>query len=162
MRAAAAEQRYERAAWLRRRLRRLRVILERLGGVLEATHARPRLLLVAHPTDARAATRSGSPAAGWWTGGRSPDDARRARTSGPPRRSRAGGRAGELGAHVPPDEIDEVRIVATYLASHPDAPQLALDPPPSREALERFVRRGQPNGSSTTSAVDVAAADATR
>ena len=38
-------------ASLRRRARRLAVILERLGGVLEATHARPRLMLAAHPTE---------------------------------------------------------------------------------------------------------------
>ena len=49
MRGAAAQQLFERAAWLRRRARRLRVILDRLGGVLEATHARPRLVLAAHP-----------------------------------------------------------------------------------------------------------------
>src|SRR5205807_4904007 len=52
MRASAAEQRYERAGWLRRRLRRLRVIVGRLGGALEATHARPRLVLAGHPADA--------------------------------------------------------------------------------------------------------------
>src|SRR5206468_1458944 len=39
MRAAAADERYERAAWLRRRRARLEVLLERLGGVLRATHA---------------------------------------------------------------------------------------------------------------------------
>ena len=49
MRGAAAQQLFERAAWLRRRARRLRVILDRLGGVLEATHARPRLVLAPHP-----------------------------------------------------------------------------------------------------------------
>ena len=38
-----------------------------------------------------------------------------------------GGRAGELGAHVPPDEIDELRIIANYLAVHPDTPQLGLE-----------------------------------
>ena len=42
MRAAAADGRYERAAWLRRRRERLSVLLERLGGVLQATHAAPR------------------------------------------------------------------------------------------------------------------------
>jgi DNA polymerase-3 subunit epsilon len=139
MRAAAAEQRYERAAWLRRRLGRLRVVVRRLGGALEATHARPRLLLVAHPTDP--ARRD----AFWVSGGRlvdwgaAPDsvDALHERTAAAARR---GGRAGELGAHVPPDEIDEVRIVATYLASHPELPQLALDPPPDCDALERFLR----------------------
>ncbi len=50
-----------------------------------------------------------------------------------------GGRAGELGAHVPPQEIDEVRIVATYLASHPETPQLSLEPAPAPEALGAFV-----------------------
>ncbi len=40
---------------------------------------------------------------------------------------RRGGYAGELGAHVPPDEIDELRIIATYLSSHPDLPQVMLE-----------------------------------
>jgi DNA polymerase-3 subunit epsilon len=141
MRASSAEQRYERAAWLRRRLRRLRLIVERVGGALEATHARPRLVLVAHP--AEPARRD----AFWLVGGRLvdwgawPDDLDVAveRTAVALRR---GGRAGELGAHVPPDEVDEVRIVATYLASHPDLPQLLLDPAPSSEALERLTGAG--------------------
>jgi DNA polymerase III subunit epsilon len=126
MRAAADEQLFERAAWLRRRMRRLTVILERLGGALEATHARARLILAAHPVDQ---TRQD---AFWLAGGRvvdwgpAPDDdeALEERTQLALRRS---GRVGELGAHVPPDEIDELRIVATYLASHPDVPQLLLE-----------------------------------
>ena len=52
MRAAAAEQRFERAAWLRRRHARMRTLLERLGGVMRAIHAGSRLVLAAHPTDA--------------------------------------------------------------------------------------------------------------
>jgi hypothetical protein len=28
---------------------------------------------------------------------------------------------------VPPDEIDELRIIATYLSSHPDLPQVMLE-----------------------------------
>ena len=140
MRAASAEQRYERAASLRRRLRRLGVILERLGGALEATHARPRLLLVSHPTDP--SRRDGF----WLAGGRLadwgavPEDPAAAleRTLAALRRH---GRAGELGAHVPPGELDEVRIVATYVASHPHLESLVLDPPPSRERLERFLDR---------------------
>ena len=40
---------------------------------------------------------------------------------------RRGGYAGELGAHVPPDEIDELQIIATYLSSHPDLPQVMLE-----------------------------------
>jgi DNA polymerase-3 subunit epsilon len=165
MRAAAAAQRYERAAWLRRRLRRLGVILARLGGVLEATHARPRLVLAAHPADAVRRD------AFWVVGGRLldwgglPDDVNAVceRTAAALRR---GGRAGEVGTHLPPDEVDEVRILATYLASHPELPRLVLDPQPTLESLQRFVngdlddpeplyaasdRPGQENGRSTTS-----------
>jgi DNA polymerase-3 subunit epsilon len=126
MREASAQQLYERALWLRRRARRLRVILERLGGVLEATHARPRLLLCPHPVEPRFD-------AFWMVGGRlvdwgpAPTDPTEldARTDAALKR---GGRAGELGAHLPPDEVDEVRIVATYVESHPEVRQIVLEP----------------------------------
>jgi DNA polymerase-3 subunit epsilon len=125
MRAAAAERRYERAAALRRRRGRLATILGRLGPVVEATHARPRLLLVAHPADP--ARRE----AFWLAGGRlvdvgpePADPAELAARTG--HALRLAGRVGELGAHVPPDEVDEVRIVTTYLASHPDLEQRSL------------------------------------
>ena len=130
MRAASEQQQYERAAWLRRRLRRLGMILERLGGALEATHVRARLLLVPHPVDPDRQD------AFWLVGGRLVDwGAAPADTAALDQRTEAalkrGGRA-ELGAHVPPDEIDELRIVSNYLASHPDtsswswsAPRLA-------------------------------------
>ena len=49
------------------------------------------------------------------------------------------GRNGELGAHVPPDEIDELRIIAAYLESHPELPQLPLTMPPSAASLAAFV-----------------------
>jgi DNA polymerase-3 subunit epsilon len=145
MRAAAAERRFERAAWLRRRLRRLEVILGRLEGVLEATHARPRLVLACHPTDA---TRQD---AFWLVGGRLVDwgavvdDAQELldRTT---RALARGGRPGDLGAHVPPDEVDEVRLVRSYLASHPELAQLVLEPQPALEQLRAFAglrREGQ-------------------
>jgi DNA polymerase III subunit epsilon len=126
MRAASEQQHYERAAWLRRRLRRLTVILERLGGALEATHARARLILAAHPVDRARQD------AFWLVGGRliawgpAPEDsdAVEERTQAALRR---GGYAGELGAHVPPDEIDELRIIATYLESHPELEQVMLE-----------------------------------
>jgi DNA polymerase III subunit epsilon len=159
MREAAAQQRYERAGWLRRRARRLQTVLGRLDGVLEATHVRPRLILASHPTQP-------SFDAFWMVGGRLvdwgplPDSAELAgRTAAALTR---GGRSGELGAHVPPLEVDEVRIVETYLISHADAPQLSLDPAPDAERLATFVGEAadparhaagaQAKGSSTTSA----------
>jgi DNA polymerase III subunit epsilon len=146
MREAAAQQRFERAAWLRRRARRLGAILGRLEGVLEATHSRPRLVLAPHPTAATADVF-------WLAGGRLVDwgpvpsdfEELSSRTEAAMLRGR---RAGELGAHLPPDEVDEVRIVATYLASHPETPELVLDEPAD---LERFCS-AHAHGSSTTSA----------
>jgi DNA polymerase-3 subunit epsilon len=136
MRAAAAAQRYERAIWLRRRARRLGAILHRLDGVLEALHARPRLVLAGHPAQAKFD-------AFWLVGGRLVDSGPLpcaeelvARTRGALARRRRGF---ELGAHVPPDEIDEVRIVETYLASHPDTSRLALEPAPSAAELAAFA-----------------------
>jgi DNA polymerase-3 subunit epsilon len=140
MRRAAGELRYERAAALRRRHRRLGVVLQRLGGLLEATHARPRLLLAPHPTGPEFDSF-------WIAGGRLVDWGplviddldglveRMARAVG------RSGRRGELGAHVPPNEIDEVRIVGSWMAAHPDAPRLTLEPEPDRDALEAFVGR---------------------
>lgn len=139
MRAAAADRRYERAASLRRRAGRLRTILERLGGVLEATHARPRLVLAPHPS---APTHE----AFWLAGGRLVDHGPAGAGDIGERSARAlarAGRAGELGAHVPPGEVDEIRIVSSWLASHPDAPQLALRPAPSPDQLAAFLAQGE-------------------
>jgi DNA polymerase-3 subunit epsilon len=138
MRGAAVEQRYERAASLRRRRRRLGLVLTRLGGLLEATHARPKLVLGTHPARSEFD-------AFWIAGGRLIDWGPVASADWPDLEARAdqallrGGRIGELGAHVPPGEIDEVRILGTWLASHPDAPQLALHPRPSGEELATFL-----------------------
>jgi len=137
MRGAASQQRFERAAWLRRRARRLRVILDRLGGVLEATHARPRLVLAAHPVGS-------SFDAFWVVGGRLvdwgplPDDACELERQTAAALAR-GGRGPGVGTHLPPDEVDEMRIVAAYLASHPDTPQLVLDPAPGAADLAGFA-----------------------
>jgi DNA polymerase-3 subunit epsilon len=137
MRAAAAEQRFERAAWLRRRLRRLEVVLRALGGVLQATHAEPRLVFAGHPTDARCD-------AFWLVGGRVADWGAQPELDELARRTavalaRARGPVGAIGTHVPPGEIDEVRIVGNWLAAHPETPALALDPAPDRERLAQFV-----------------------
>jgi len=139
MHAAAAGQRFERAAALRRRLRRLGVVLERLGGLMEATHARPRLLLAPHPN-------ANKFDCFWIASGRLVEwgplgddgDELEARTAAAVARS---GRLGELGAHVPPDEIDELRILGSWLAAHPETPQLALRPAPDPATLHEFVRR---------------------
>ncbi len=156
MREAAAERHYERASGLRRRARRIEVILDRLGGVLRATHVRPLLVLAPHPL--------GAGADGFWlAGGRLvdwgaiPDDAGALaeRTAVALRR---GGGGHALGAHVPPAEMDELRIVGTYLLSHPELPQLALGDELDRPALAEFAREAlaagapaaQTNGSSTT------------
>ena len=53
MSAASQARRYERAAWLRRRRKRLEALLGRLGGVLRASHAGARLVLAPHPGRAR-------------------------------------------------------------------------------------------------------------
>jgi DNA polymerase-3 subunit epsilon len=151
MRQAAGERRYERAGALRRRLRRLAAILENVDGVLQASHARPRLVLAPHPVDPARAD------ALWLAGGRLVDfgelpadpDELVDRTE---RAVIRAGRSGELGAHVPPEEIDELRIVSTYLASHPDLPALALSPAPTPEAVREFA---QLKGSSTTRAGEV-------
>jgi DNA polymerase-3 subunit epsilon len=136
MRVAAAARHYERAAWLRRRLGRLEVVLSRLGGVLQATHAQPRLVLAAHPAERRFD-------AFWLVGGRVADwgalpdlDELEQRTA--TALARLGGARG-VGTHVPPGEVDEVRIVANWLAAHPATPALVLDPRPERGELERFV-----------------------
>jgi DNA polymerase-3 subunit epsilon len=157
MRAAAAQQHFERAESLRRRAGRLRTILERLGGVLEATHARPRLLLAPHPD-------GGSPEAFWLVGGRLVDFGPLAAAGGrgglgelAARTERAltrEGRTGEVGAHVPPDEIDEVRILGTWLASHTDTPQLVLRPAPDRDALRELLARARAGSSGDEGELD--------
>jgi predicted dienelactone hydrolase len=139
MRQAAAEQHFERAGWLRRRARRLGVILHQLGGVLEATHARPMLVLAPHPT-------APSVDAFWLVAGRLVDWGPLTCDSDPDeleQRTHAAlvrcCRTGELATHLPPGEVDEVRIVATYLASRPETPQLALDPAPRPPELANFL-----------------------
>ena len=53
--------------------------------------------------------------------------------------ARRGGRAGELGAHVPPAEIAPVRILQTWLASHPDTATLTLEPMPAAATIAEFA-----------------------
>jgi DNA polymerase-3 subunit epsilon len=136
MRAASAAQRYERAAWLARRRRRLESLLGRLGGVLRAAHMGARLVLAPHPVRERSFD------AFWIVGGRVadwgplPEDADEvaARTEFALRRAVPAG----LGGWLPADELDETRIVGAWLAAH-EAPALELDPPPSAGRVRDFV-----------------------
>ena len=139
MREAANRRQFEQAAALQRRRGRLATVLRQLGGVLEATHARPRLVLAPHPAD------PGRAEAFWLSGGRLVD-------SGPlpaddaellQRTRRAidrGGPGVSVGAHVPPDEIDELRILGSWLASHPGTPQLVLSSATRAAQIVAFAR----------------------
>jgi DNA polymerase-3 subunit epsilon len=139
MREAAERTQFERAGWLRRRRRRLARLLRELGGVLEATHARPRLILAPHPT-------ASDGDLFWLSGGRVADWGPLEENLDPvalaARCARALARAGRPGAataHLPPDEVDEVRIISGYLSSHPDLVQLPLSGAPDPEALRRLM-----------------------
>jgi DNA polymerase III subunit epsilon len=136
MRAAAADSRYERAAALLRRRERLAWVLERLEGVLRATHAAPRLVLARHPVKERFD-------AFWIVQGRLVD-------WGPlPGHSELVERTETAVARrpgrtvVPADEIDEVRIVANWIAEH-EPPELSLDPVPDPAELGEFVASATP------------------
>lgn len=117
MEEAATAQHYERAAWLRRRRERLKVLCRRLAdttGTLRAMHARPSLIIAPHP-------RGAAPGDAFWlVGGRLVDWCRATSEAELERRSAAAlaRAAGRGAAHVPAEEVDELRIVATWLASH--------------------------------------------
>jgi DNA polymerase III subunit epsilon len=129
---ASAGRRYERAAALLRRRGRLAWVLERLEGILRATHSAPRLMLVGHPVKPRFD-------AFWIVRGRLAD-------WGPlpghselvDRTEAAVGRARGSRGPVPAHEVDELRIVWGWLAEHGPA-ELSLDPAPAPDALQEFV-----------------------
>ncbi len=133
MRAAAAEQSYERAAWLWRRRERIAALMRALQGPLAAVGARPRLVLAPHPRRARFDIF-------WLVGGRVADwdglDAAgdlHGRTLDALRRA---------GGELPADAVGEARIVQTWLAVH-EAPALALNPVPTERAIDAFVAGAQ-------------------
>ncbi len=132
IRDASAARRYERAAALVRRRERLEGVIARLGGVLRALHGAPRLVLAAHPTAERWD-------ALWIVGGRVADWGDLPAPSELIRRTEA-----VLSAPPPaglrPDDVDEVRIVAAWVAEH-EPLALDLDPAPTPAGLERFVKR---------------------
>ncbi len=131
MRDAARGQRFERAAALLRRRERLAWVIERLDGVLRAQHSTPRLLVARHPVKERFD-------AFWVVGGRLVDwgplpghtelcERTEAALARPPGR-----------AAIPVDEVDEIRIVASWTAEH-EPPALELAPAPGRDALRSFA-----------------------
>jgi DNA polymerase III subunit epsilon len=134
MREAAAERRYERAAALLRRRERLEWVLARLEGILGAVSGEPRLVVAAHPSKERFD-------AFWVVGGRVADwgplpgrsEARERTAAALARRPRAR-------AAIPPEEVDEIRIVSAWVAANEPA-SLALEPAPAAGALDRFVAR---------------------
>jgi DNA polymerase III subunit epsilon len=116
VRVASRAQRYERAGALVRRKERLDRLLWRTEGMLEALHARPRLVLASHPSKALWD-------AFWVVGGRvvdwgpvSPDARELAdRTASAMKAAARSARPGSA-ASVPAAEVDEVRIVASWVA----------------------------------------------
>jgi DNA polymerase-3 subunit epsilon len=131
MRQAAAERRYERAAALLRRRERVEWVLERLEGVLRATHSAPRLVLAQHPVKDRFD-------AFWLVRGRLVDWGPLPANSELVERTEAALARPPGRAVVPKDEVDEIRLVASWVADQ-EPPELALDPPPSAPALMRFA-----------------------
>lgn len=136
MNEASAARRYERAAVLLRRRERLEGLVGRLTGLLQATHARTRLVVARHPVKPRFD-------AFWIVAGRVVDWGELPDVDGLVERTRAAlerrPAARRTGSAVPADEVDEVRIVHSWLAAH-EPPQLALDgEPPERGRLADWV-----------------------
>jgi DNA polymerase III subunit epsilon len=140
MRAAAAARRYERAAWLRRRARRLESLLGRLGGVLRAAHAGARLVLAPHPAA------PGRADAFWIVAGRIADwgplPADPAEVAARTSAALATAPPTALGGWLPADELDDLRIIGSWLAGHDDAPVLELEGVVDEGVVAAFVGGG--------------------
>ncbi len=136
MHAASQALNFERAGTLHRRHERLAGVLGRLGGVLRATHASSRLVVARHPT---------KPAydAFWLVAGRVADWGPLPEDPGElAARAEAildRGRPGATPAPVPVEEVDEIRIVSSWLASH-EAAVLPLEEAASPVAAAGFLR----------------------
>jgi DNA polymerase-3 subunit epsilon len=155
MREAAAARRYERAAVLRRRRERLELLVERLGGLLQATHARTRLVLAQHPA---------KPAwdAFWIVAGRVADWGPLADAGSLARRTEAAlARRPSRGRPpvTPVEEVDEIRIVHSWIAAH-EPPQLDLEEPVDPVRLRSWVESAtglvwSPDASGTASVATI-------
>jgi DNA polymerase-3 subunit epsilon len=133
MREASAARRYERAAVLLRRRDRLEWLLDRLEGMLRAVHGRPRLVVAAHPAKERFD-------AFWVVDGRVVDWGPLPGPSELAERTEAAlPRGPRRRAPIPPEQVDEIRIVSAWVAAN-EPPELTLEPAPSPAALERFAR----------------------
>ncbi len=136
MREAAEDERFERAAWLRRRHRRLGELLAALGESVTAAHTRPKLVLARHPG-------GDGWDAFWLIDGRLADhgpidDVQ----DGVARTERALGRGYPSGQvpHLGPQDVVDQRLVGTWLAGRV-LPTLDLDPAPARRRVGAFLRR---------------------
>ena len=117
----------------------MRLLLERLGGALRASHLRSRLVLAGHPVTEPPFD------AFWLVSGRVVDwgplpdaDALERRTIGA-LRQRVGGRTINAGAVIPAEAAEDLRVTEDWLALHPDARVLELNGPPARDALWAFA-----------------------
>jgi DNA polymerase-3 subunit epsilon len=137
MREASEAQRFERAAALLRRKERLAWVVDRLDGMLRATHAEPRLVLARHPVKERFD-------AFWIVQGRLVDWGPLPGASELAERTEAALARPPGRTAIPTDEIDEIRIVASWVAEH-EPPTLSLDPAPGEAALHRFATEAVPS-----------------
>ena len=111
-------------------------MIERLDGVLRATHAAPRLALARHPVKDRFD-------AFWIIQGRLVDWGPLPGPTELARRTAAALRRPRGRAVIPATEIDEVRIVAGWIAEH-EPPVLELGEHVGVPALMRFVAAATP------------------
>ena len=130
MREAATAQRFERAAALLRRKERLEWVVDRLEGMLRATHTEPRLVLAQHPVKERFD-------AFWIVQGRLIDWGPLPGPSELAERTEAALARPPGRTAIPPGEIDEIRIVASWVAEH-EPRVLPLDPAPTSAAVMEF------------------------
>lgn len=124
MQAAADARRYEAAEALRRRRERLAGVLGRIEGVLRATHAGSRLIIARHPTKERFD-------AFWVVRGRVADWGPLPEPAELQHRSAAVAARGGGASLLAKEEVDEVRIVAGWLAAN-EALELPLGEVPER------------------------------
>jgi len=133
MREAAEGQRFERAAALLRRKDRLAWVVDRLEGMLRATHSEPRLVLAQHPVKERFD-------AFWIVQGRLVDWGPLPGATELAERTEAALARRPGRQAIPAGEIDEIRIVASWVAEN-EPPALRLDPSPSPKAVTSFIAR---------------------